>query len=56
MTVAFKQNKSDPSYFKLGDALPETIRTNLTRFTRDKVNKHDVCPQGTWETWRRLGV
>ncbi len=59
-TIAFKQNKSDPSYFKLHDALPETIRTiltaraHLTCFTRDKVSKRDVCPQGTWETWRRL--
>ncbi len=24
-------------------------------FTRDKVSKHDVCQQGTCETWRRLG-
>ncbi len=23
-------------------------------FTNNKVNKHDVCPQGTCETWRRL--
>ncbi len=41
--------------------LPETIRTiprartNLARFTSDKVSKQNVCPQGTCETWRRLG-
>ncbi len=60
MTVALKQNKSDPSCFKLDDALPETIRTkpttrtNLACFTRDKVSKHDVCPQGTWGQLGRL--
>ncbi len=29
-------------------------RTNLACFTSDKVRKHNVCPQGAWETWRRL--
>ncbi len=32
-----------------------TTRTNLACFTSDKVSKHNVCPQGTRETWRRLG-
>ncbi len=60
-TYALKQNESDPSHFKLDDALPETVRTkpttrtNLACFTRDRVSKHNVCPQGTWETWRQLG-
>ncbi len=61
MTIDCKQNKYDQSYLKLDDALPEiirtkpTTRTNLACFTRDKVSKHDICPQGTWETWRQLG-
>ncbi len=56
MTIAFEQNKSDTSYFKLDDALPETIRTkpttmaNLACFTSDKV-RHNVCPQGTCDPW-----
>ncbi len=54
------ETKQDPSSLKLDDAFPETIRTkptaraNLICFTRDKVSKHNVCPRGTWETWRRL--
>ncbi len=32
-----------------------TTRANLACFTSDKVSEHDVCPQGTRETWRRLG-
>ncbi len=57
MTVTFKQNSWDASYLKLDDALPEKIRTKPTSratlacFTRDKVSQHDVCSQGTCETW-----
>ncbi len=34
MTIAFEQNESDPSYFKVDAALPETIRTKPTTRTK----------------------
>ncbi len=48
-----KKIEQDASYLKLDDALFKT-RANLAFFTSDEVSKHDVCLQGTCETWRQL--
>ncbi len=48
------------SHLILDDAFLETIatipttRANLACCTSDKVGKHNVCPQGTRETWHQL--
>ncbi len=59
MIIAFEQNKQDTFHLKLDDALLETTITipttgaNLACFTRNKISKHSVCPQGTYKKWRR---
>ncbi len=41
------------SYLFLTVAFKQTSKVHV--FTSDKVSKHNVCPQGTNETWSPLG-